>query len=142
SSRLNGNPAENTVQELIARAERHLADNPEDGRGWEVVAPIYQRLGDYERASIAWQQAIRLPGSTAAREVAHGEAIVLVSGGAITQAAKDAFGRALALEPQNVKARFILAAALVQEGYNDEAIAALRAIQPDIPAGSPWQERI
>lgn len=142
SARLSGNPAENTVQELIARAERHLAANPEDGRGWEVVAPIYQRLGDYERASIAWQQVIRLLGSTAAREVAHGEAVASAAGGAITQEAKAAFGRALALEPQNINARFLLAAALVQEGHNDEAIAALRAILPDVPAGSPWQERI
>lgn len=142
SARLSGNPAENTVQELIARAERHLAENPEDGRGWEVVAPIYQRLGNYERASIAWQQAIRLLGSTAAREIAHGEAIASVANGAITQEARAAFDRALALEPQNIKARFLLGAALVQEGHNDEAIAALRAILPDVPAGSPWQETI
>ena len=142
SARLSANPAENTVQELIARAERHLAENPEDGRGWEVVAPIYQRLGDSEGASIAWQQAIRLLGSTAAREVAHGEAIASVANGAITQEAKAAFNRALALEPQNIKARFLLGAALVQEGHNDEAIAVLRAILPDVPASSPWQETI
>lgn len=142
SARLSGNPAENTVQELIARAERHLAANPEDGHGWAVVAPIYQRLGDYERASIAWKQAIELLGSTAEREVAHGEAIASAAGGAITQEAKAAFQRALALEPKNIKARFLLAAALVQKGHNDEAIAALRAIQPDVPAGSSWQETI
>lgn len=142
SARLSGNPAENTVQELIGRAERHLAANPEDGRGWEVVAPIYQRLGDYERASIAWQQAIRLLGSTAGREVAYGEAVAAAADGVITQEAKAAFGRALALEPHNIKARFLLAAALVQEGHNDEAMAAMRAIQRDVPAGSSWQETV
>ena len=35
---------EPSVAELFARVERHLEQNPGDGRGWEVVAPIYLRL--------------------------------------------------------------------------------------------------
>lgn len=142
AARLDGNPAENTVQELVARAERHLAANPEDGRGWEVVAPIYQRLGNYGDAATAWGHAIRLLGSTATREVAHGEAIASAAGGAITPEAKAAFERALALEPGNFKARFLVAAALAQEGRDGEAVEALRALLTDLPAGSPWRETI
>ncbi len=32
-ARMAANPADNSIEELIARAERHLIDNPEDGRG-------------------------------------------------------------------------------------------------------------
>ena len=28
-----------TLDALVARVEAHLAQNPDDGRGWEVVAP-------------------------------------------------------------------------------------------------------
>src|SRR5207253_658942 len=34
-----------SVDTLIAQVETHLARNPNDGRGWEVIAPIYLRLG-------------------------------------------------------------------------------------------------
>lgn len=141
-ARLDANPAENTVQELVARAELHLSANPDDGRGWEVIAPIYQRLGNFGEAATAWGNAIRLLGSTATREVAHGEAIASAAGGTITPEARAAFERALVLEPKNFKARFFLAAVLAQEGDEGEAASSLRALLSDIPAGSPWRETI
>src|SRR4030081_307570 len=44
---------EQSVAELFARVERHLEQNPGDGRGWEVVAPIYMRLGRFDDAGQA-----------------------------------------------------------------------------------------
>src|SRR5262249_22230436 len=32
-----------SIEAMFARVEQHLAEHPEDGRGWEVVAPIYMR---------------------------------------------------------------------------------------------------
>ena len=43
----------NNIELLVAKVERHLAENPNDGSGWDVLAPIYfkmQRLGDAELA--------------------------------------------------------------------------------------------
>jgi len=142
SARLEKNPAENTVLELIARAERHLEANPEDGRGWEVIAPIYQRIGRYEDAATAYGNAIRLTGSTAAREIGLGEALTAASGGAILPEAKAAFERGLALEPKNPKARFLAAAALAHEGRNAEAAGAFRALLDDLPEASPWRATV
>lgn len=141
-ARLDSNPAENSVFELVARAERHLDANPEDGRGWEVLAPIYSRIGRHADAANAHAQAIRLLGSTAAREVAHGEALTAADGGAITSQANAAFERALALEPRNPKARFLVAAALAQQGRREEAVVAFSAILGDLPEASPWRPAI
>ena len=55
AERLAKNPAESTVDELVARAEAHLAANPSDGRGWDVLAPIYLRLGRYGEAVNAYR---------------------------------------------------------------------------------------
>ena len=142
AARLDRNPAENTVLELVARAERHLAANPEDGRGWEVLAPIYDRIGRFDDAATAWGNAIRLLGSTAAREMALGESIAAAADGSISAEARAAFERALALEPKNHKARFLMAAALAQEGRRDEAAGAFRAMLADLPEASPWRETI
>src|SRR5690606_26085543 len=128
--------------ELVARAERHLDANPEDGRGWEVLAPIYSRIGRHAEAAEAPANAIRLPCSTAAREPAHGAALTAAAGGATTPDAKAAFDRALTLEPKNLRARFLMAAALAQEGSRDEAVAAFSAILADLPEASPWRPTI
>ena len=141
-ARLEGNPAESTIFELVARAERHLAANPEDGRGWEVVAPVYQRIGRYGDAANAYANANRFLGATAAREMALGEAIVAAADGSITAEAKAAFERAAALEPGNYKARFLVAVALTHEGRHDEAATEFRALLNDLPEASPWRPTI
>lgn len=141
-ARLEGNPAESTIFELVARAERHLAANPEDGRGWEVVAPVYQRIGRYGDAANAYANANRFLGATAAREMALGEAIVAAADGSITAEAKAAFERAAALEPGNYKARFLVAVALTHEGRHGEAATEFRALLNDLPEASPWRPTI
>ena len=35
------------IETLVARIEVHLQSNPKDGRGWEVLAPVYMQLGRY-----------------------------------------------------------------------------------------------
>src|SRR5262249_2472900 len=34
-----------SLASLIAKVEAHLEINPRDGRGWEVLAPVYMRIG-------------------------------------------------------------------------------------------------
>lgn len=141
-ARLDKNPSDNTLDELIARAENHLSANPQDGRGWDVLAPIYFRVGRYDDSVIAYRNAVRLLGANAARETGLGEAIASASGGIITAEAQDAFERALALEPENPKARFLVAAALSQEGKQEEARQALLAMYDDLPMDSLWREAV
>lgn len=138
--RLAKNPADSTIEELVARAEKHLAANPSDGQGWEVVAPIYLRMGRSEDALRAYENAIRLLGSNAAREAGLGEALTARAEGRVDADAQAAFGRALTHEPENPKARFYLATASAQQGQMAEAAAGLRAMIASAPADSPWRQ--
>lgn len=138
SARLAKNPADSSVEELVARAEAHLIANPSDGRGWDVLAPIYVRLARYDEAANAYRNAIRLDGDSAQRQAGLGEAIAGVAGGVVSGDARAAFARALELEPEQQKARFYLATALAQEGKTDEALAAWRAMLATLQPGSPW----
>ncbi len=140
--RLAQNPAESSVDELVARAEAHLAANPSDGRGWDVLAPIYLRTGRSAEAVTAYRNAIRLLGATADREAGLGEATMSAAGGMVSAEAQEAFERALVLEKDHPKARYYLAAALAQEGRTAEAQAAWRALADGLPEGSPWREAV
>lgn len=137
--RMADNPQANPINELVARAEAHLAENPQDGRGWDVLAPIYYRNGRFVEAATAYRNAIRLLGASATREAGLGEAVAAVGGGLISEEAQAALQRALALEPDNPKARFLLALGLAQEGRTEEAQAAWLAMASDLPQDSPWR---
>ena len=139
AERLAKNPADSSVEELVARAEGHLAANPDDGRGWDVLAPIYIRLGRFEDAVNAYRNAIRLDGATATRESGLGEAIAAVAGGLVTADAHAAFERAEKLDPNEPRARFYLASALAQEGKLKEARTAWQSLLDTLPAQSPWR---
>ncbi len=142
AQRLTKNPADSTIDELVAQAEAHLAANPSDGRGWDVLAPIYLRMQRFPDAVTAYRNAIRLDGESAARQAGLGEAIASEAGGIVSSDAQAAFDAALKLDPANVKARFYLALAMAQEGRNDEAAAGWQALLAMLPQDSPWREAV
>lgn len=142
AARLDASPSEQSLPELIARIEDHLARQPEDGRGWEVLAPVYMRLERFDDAARAWQNAVRLLGSTAVREAALGEAITAAEGGIVTAEARRAFERALAAEPGLPQARFYLALAKEQQGDGTAAVAEWRRLLAEAPEDAPWRNAV
>ena len=70
------------LDRLVAQVEEHLANNPDDGRGWEVVGPVYMRLGRFEDA--VRRGAMRC-GSTASavRESDLGESLMVAANGVV-----------------------------------------------------------
>jgi cytochrome c-type biogenesis protein CcmH len=139
AARLSKNPADSTIDELVARAERHLAAVPSDVRGWDVLAPIYVRMNRFADAANAYRTAIGLGGPNAAREAGLGEALAAEEGGMVSADARNAFEKAIALDPKDAKARFFLATARAQEGKADEAARGWRAMLDDLPQNSPWR---
>ncbi len=138
AARLSAPAAEQDVALLISRVEQHLAENPDDAAGWQVLAPVYLRVGRAEEAAEAYRTIIRLLGSTAARETDLGEALTAASGGTVGPEARAAFERAVALDPRAVKPRFFLALGLGQAGESEAAIAAWRALLADASGSEPW----
>lgn len=126
------------IAALIRQVEAHLAAIPDDGKGWEVIAPIYVKLGRFDDAARAYSNTIRLLGSTAERESDLGEAIVRANDGVVTPDAKAAFERARGLAPDDPRPQFYLAIALGDAGKKDEAIAAWHALLQNAPADTPW----
>ena len=129
-----------SVDGLIARVEAHLEQNPNDGRGWEVIAPIYARLGRLEDAVQARRNALRLNGESAERAAALGEALVLAANGVVTAEAKSAFEKAVALDGSNVQARYFLGLAAEQDGNRAQAAEIWRALMAAAPPDAPWRD--
>src|SRR5690349_7489678 len=127
-----------SIEQMFARVEQHLAEHPEDGKGWEVVAPIYMRLGRYDDAVKARQNAVRLLGATAERWSDLGEALVATANGVVSDDAKRAFESALKIDPKDISARFYTGLAAEQDGRKDDAARTWKGLIADAPPGAAW----
>jgi cytochrome c-type biogenesis protein CcmH len=132
----------NDLSLLVAKAERHLAQNPNDGAGWDILAPIYFRTARLGDAELAYRNAIRLSGPNAARLSGLGETLVAASDGIVTEDARSAFEEAVKLEPGDVRSRFYVGLGLEQGGRAAEAKAAFEEIAKASPPDAPWMELI
>jgi cytochrome c-type biogenesis protein CcmH len=127
-----------SVESLVSQVEAHLVQNPNDGDGWDVIAPVYLRLGRFDDAVVARRRALALKGETAIRDADLGEALVDAANGVVTDEAKQAFENAVARDPHEPKARYFLGLADAQDGNRDAAATRWRDMLADAPAGAPW----
>ncbi|MFT4183667.1 MAG: c-type cytochrome biogenesis protein CcmI [Rhizobium sp.] len=128
----------NDLAIAIVKVEQHLAQQPDDGKGWEVLAPIYLKTNRIADAELAYRNVIRLLGPSAERFGSLGEAQVLKAGGVVTAEARGSMQQSLALDGKNPRALFYLALALEQDGKTAEARSAFVALAKQSPPEAPW----
>jgi cytochrome c-type biogenesis protein CcmH len=133
-----GAPAPQSVETLVTQVEAYLKRHPEDGRAWEVLAPVYMRLDRYPDSVAAWRNALSILGESAEREANLGEALTADANGLVTAEAEAAFERAVALDPKSVSARYYLGLAAEQDGQREKAAKIWRDLLAEAPAGAFW----
>lgn len=127
---------------LVARVEARLREHPEEGEGWDVIAPVYLSAQRYQDAADAYGEAIRLLGPSAKRLSGQGQALVLANNGVVSEEARGLLTRALELDQTLIEPRILLAIAKEQDGDFAGAIADWRALLDKAPAGAPWRQMV
>src|SRR6202035_1042448 len=126
------------IEQTVAEVEKYLEANPRNGRGWELLAPVYLRLGRFDDAVTARRNALEIFGPDAARLGDLGEAIIMASNGTVTPEAKGLFERANAADPDDVMAQYYLGLSAKQEGRRDEAVKRWTALVSGAREGAEW----
>ncbi|AJY47221.1 c-type cytochrome biogenesis protein CcmI [Martelella endophytica] len=140
AARLSADQPELSV--LVARVEQHLASNPDDARGWDVIAPVYFRQGRFGEAREAYANAIRLTGPSPDRLVGLGEAMVRQSSGIVADEALEVFRQAAAGDGGDDRASFFVALAAEQSGDNADALRQFSQLAARFPEGAPMRDLI
>lgn len=126
----------------IAQIEAHLAKEPGDLRGWNIVAPVYLRTGRVDAARDAFAEILRLGGENADARAGHAEALVYAAQGIVTAQARREFEAAVGTDPKQAKARYYLGLASEQDGDAAKARALWSALATDSPQDPAFTEAL
>ena len=127
---------------IISRLEAKLKESPQDATGWGTLAEAFFRTGQFAESATAYARAVQIDPKTADYWSALGEARVMAGSGDVSVDAKQAFERALALDPKDPRARYFLGVSLDLSGDHKGAIDAWLALLADTPPGAPWEQDV
>jgi cytochrome c-type biogenesis protein CcmH len=139
ASRLDAPVEKASANDLVARVEAHLRTNPDDGRGWDVLAPVYMRMGDFAQAAQAYERALRFLGESPQRLAGYARATIMSENGVVNEPARRAYVKLQKLEPDSVEPKVWLAIAKEQDGDLEGAAADYRALLGAGVEEEPWK---
>jgi cytochrome c-type biogenesis protein CcmH len=130
------------IDALVEKVEARLREAPQDGKGWDVIAPVYFKIGRFRDAANAFQQAMRLLGESVTRLNGFADATVFAADGIVTEDARKAYARVVELDPKRIEARFWLALAKEQDGNLADARSDFQKLLAEAPADAPWRSAV
>jgi cytochrome c-type biogenesis protein CcmH len=122
----------------LKQLEAHLADHPDDLKGWLLLARTDRDLRHYAEAVEAYRHAAELSGRNPEIVGDWAETQVLAAGGAVTPEAAAAFTIALADPDSAPRSRFYLALADFQAGDIKKALQEWVDLEAASPADATW----
>ncbi len=131
-----------SVDEMVQMAEKHLAKNRDDVRGWSVLADVYGRMNRPRDRAQALQNLIRIQGEDANRLADLGEALAVADGNIVSAEARQHFEKAVERDPKQTKARVYLTIAMEQDGLFEKALANWNALAKERKSDQSWQNMV
>lgn len=128
--------AEPSIEDLRAAAE----NSDGDANAWAALGFAYSQREDWEEAAAAYERAVEFAPNEAALWSALGEMRAYGSErDPLPPEALEAFEKAIALDPQDPRARYFMAVKQDIAGEHEAALASWLALLSDTPPGAPWE---
>lgn len=128
--------------ENIERLAGIMAANPDDPKGWLLLATGYRSMGRFEDAVQAYEQAVTRGEPTAETLIDYGEIILLMSNGTVTEKSSELFEKAVAADPEDQRARYYAALSNMQRNKMDEALSEFIALRDSASPDAPWLQNV
>ncbi len=131
-------PPDPELARLVPQLETRMKASPGDPRGWRLLGWSYERMGRFGDALTAYGRAAELEPGNSDDLSSQGEALAQAAGGVVTPGARRFFVKAVALSPDDPRARYFLAMAKDEDGDHTGAMADWIALIKSAPPGAPW----
>lgn len=127
-----------TFGEAIKTIQQHLEDKPMDQKAWEVLAKTARSVRDFSTAANAFGQLAVLDPMKAQWRAQQLEAMIAMSGGQISPAARLVLGKLIEDFPDHAAGQYYLGLAKLQAGDETGAKATWTALADRSAPDAPW----
>jgi cytochrome c-type biogenesis protein CcmH len=128
--------SEASIDEMVAKLAARLQQQPDDLKGWVMLARTYTILKRYSEAETAYENVLRLGGENAGVLTDYADAMAMANGGKFTDQTGALLTRALELDPGNVKGLWLAGHWKNQSGAYAEAVHYWQQAAAKLPPGS------
>ncbi|RDB42460.1 c-type cytochrome biogenesis protein CcmI [Halomonas sp. DQ26W] len=124
------------VEQMVAGLAARLAEDPEDGEGWLMLARSYTFLERHTQAADAYAQARQRLADTPELLTRQAESLILAAGGQVTPPVVTLVDEALALAPEYGSAQWLAGIVAYQQGDYARAGELWQRLLAQMPPGS------
>ena len=125
-----------SIDEMVARLAERLQQQPDDLKGWVMLARSYTIMKRYSDAEAAYANALRLGGENANLLADYADATVMANGGRFNDKAGALLTQVLELDPGNLKGLWLAGHWKNQSGDYAAALDYWQQAAAKLPPGS------
>jgi cytochrome c-type biogenesis protein CcmH len=122
------------IDAMVRKLEDFLKHNPDDAKGWSVLARTYRGLGKMSESAQAFERAVALAPSDAQLKIDFAEVLATIAKGDLQGRPAQLAEAAIALDPNNPDALALAGSAAGQRGDNATAIHLWERLLGVLPA--------
>jgi cytochrome c-type biogenesis protein CcmH len=126
------------VDAMISRLEARLERNPQDAKGWVMLARAQAVLGRFDRASAAYAQSVALFPEDAQLLADYADALGMAQGRRLDGEPEMLVARALRADPDNAKALSLAGTIAFEKKNFALAVQHWERLRRSVPAGSEF----
>lgn len=132
-----------TIEGMLKKLEEKLAQNPDDGEGWYMLARSYQFMKRYPDAVQAYEKSIKLGGDQSADVLAsYADAVAMATDKKLTGKSIELLDQALRVDANHVKALWLMGTAKYQNKDFRGALEYWERLYVVLPSGSEEANQI
>lgn len=130
------------VNAMVAKLAERLQANPDDPKGWLMLARSYQTMGRYAESAEAFGKAGKLVDDNPDLLATYAEALAMAQGKGLKGKPVELVERALKIDPNNAHALFLAGAAAMEAGDRKKGIAYWETLLPQVEPGSEIEQML
>ncbi len=130
------------IAAMVEKLAKRLEQQPDDLEGWTMLGRSYALMNRFSDAESAYAKAVALDGGNGDLLADYADVMITASGGQFSDKVGDLLQKALSLEPENVKAQWLMGHWQFQHGKYQEALDLWQKTAARVPPGGSDAEVI
>lgn len=124
------------ISGMVAKLAERMKANPDDMKGWLMLARSYKTMGRYEEAAEAYGKAEKMVNEDPDLLASYAETLAMANGKGLQGKPRELVERALKLDAKHPHSLFLAGAAAMEAGDKKKGIAYWETLLPEVEPGS------